>query len=216
MDSELLLPVLVVAGAYLVGSIPFSWLVARLVKRVDIRAVGSGNVGATNVLRNAGKRAAILALLLDGVKGWAVVYVTALLTETSHWQLGSGGRTVIDSPSFWIGLSALVAIIGHMFPVWLRFRGGKGVATGAGAYLAIDPSALLFAFVTFLAVVAVTRYVSVGSMAAAAVFPMWIRFLTGGTTWEIVFSVLIGLLVIIKHHPNIARILAGEERKFPR
>lgn len=215
METKFLLPVLVIAGSYLIGSIPFSWLIARRFKKVDIRAVGSKNVGATNVLRSAGKRAGVLALLLDGLKGWSVVFATGMLTSSSYWQLGSDGSSIADSPSFWIGLSALTAIVGHMFPVWLRFHGGKGVATGAGAYLAIDPVALLFTFATFVVVVAITRYVSIGSMTAAAIFPVYVRFLTGGTTWEIVFSVMIGLLVIIKHHTNVTRILAGEERKFP-
>lgn len=213
--DEILSPVLLLAGAYLIGSIPFSWIVARRFKKVDIRAVGSGNVGATNVLRNVGRRAGLIALFLDGLKGWSVVFLTGIVTTSGAWPLGVDGSTPQDSPSFWIGLAALVAIIGHMFPVWLRFKGGKGVATGAGAYLGLDPLALLFTFITFAFVAAVSRYVSVGSMAAAAVFPVYVRFLTGGTTWEIVFSVLIGLLVIIKHHTNIARILHGEEGKFP-
>lgn len=214
--SQIMFPVALVAGAYLIGSIPFSWLIVRLFRNIDIRSVGSGNVGATNVLRNAGKGAGILALLLDGLKGWGVVFLAGTVSGSAHWPFGADGATAVDSPSFWVGLAALVVVIGHMFPVWLQFRGGKGVATGAGAYLAIDPLALLFTFLTFLGVVTVGRYVSVGSMTAAAVFPLYLRFLTGGTTWEIVFSVLLGLLVIVKHHTNVARILNGEERKFPR
>lgn len=215
MMNQVLYPVALLVGAYLIGSIPFSWIVARTFKKVDIRSVGSGNVGATNVLRNAGKRAGGLALLLDGLKGWGVVFLARVVTSSAVWPFGSDASSVTDSPSFWVGLVALVAVIGHMFPVWLRFQGGKGVATGAGAYLAIDAMALLFTAVTFLAVVAFSRFVSIGSMAAAAVFPVYLRFLTGATTWEIIFSVLIGLLVIVKHHTNVARILSGEERKFP-
>lgn len=209
------MPLLLLAGAYLIGSIPFSWIVVRLAKRVDIRRVGSGNVGATNVLRNAGKRAGFAALLLDGLKGWAVVFGARIVTSLPGWPFGADSNVFFHAPSFWVGLAALVAIIGHMFPVWLRFEGGKGVATGAGAYLAIDPIALVFTVIVFVATLAITRYVSIGSMTAAAVFPLFVRFMTGGTTWEIVFSVLIGLLVIVKHHTNVSRIIKGEERKFP-
>lgn len=206
---------LLLAGAYLIGSIPFSWIVVRFAKRVDLRRVGSGNVGATNVLRNAGKRAGVAALLLDGLKGWAVVFGARVVTSLPSWPFDPDGSAFFNAPSFWVGLAALVAIIGHMFPVWLRFEGGKGVATGAGAYLAIDPVALVFTVIVFGATLAISRYVSIGSMTAAAVFPLFVRFLTGGTTWEIVFSVLIGLLVIVKHHTNVARIIKGDERKFP-
>jgi acyl phosphate:glycerol-3-phosphate acyltransferase len=206
---------ILIAAAYLIGSIPFSWLVARYVARLDIRRTGSGNVGATNVLRSVGKRAGILALILDGSKGWVVVWLARLWVQSEGWPFGSDGATIVDSPSFWFGLAALVAVIGHMFPLWLRFEGGKGVATAAGAYLGIDPTALLLTLVVFVLVVSVTRYVSIGSIVAAAFFPVFVRFLTGGTTWEIVFSVLIGILVIVKHHNNMTRILRGEERKFP-
>jgi acyl phosphate:glycerol-3-phosphate acyltransferase len=206
---------ILIAAAYLIGSIPFSWLVARRAARLDIRKTGSGNVGATNVLRSVGKRAGILALLLDGSKGWVVVYLARLWVESEGWPFGTDGATIADSPSFWFGLAALVAVIGHMFPLWLRFQGGKGVATAAGAYLGIDPTALLLTVAAFVLVVSITRYVSVGSIVAAAVFPLFVRFLTGGTTWEIVFTVLIGILVIVKHHNNMTRILRGEERKFP-
>lgn len=211
----MVVPAVLLAGAYLIGSIPFSWLIVRAFKKIDIRSVGSGNVGATNVLRNAGKGAGTLALLLDGLKGWGVVFMAEVVTSSAAWPFGVDGATVSDSPSFWVGLAALVVVVGHMFPVWLRFRGGKGVATGAGAYLAIDPLAIVFTFLTFLGVVTITRYVSIGSMAAAAVFPLYLRFVSGGTTWEIVFSVLIGLLVIVMHRTNVARILSGDERKFP-
>ncbi len=213
--NEALYPVALLIGAYLIGSIPFSWIVMRLFKKVDIRAVGSGNVGATNVLRNAGKRAGLLALILDGLKGWVVVLVAKAVVNSAVWPLGVNGATATDSPSFWVGLAALVVVVGHMFPVWLGFRGGKGVATGAGAYLGIDPLSLLFTLLTFIIVLTVGRFVSVASMAAAAVFPLYLRFVTGGTTWEIIFSVAIGLLVIVKHRTNVARILSGEEKRFP-
>lgn len=213
--SEILYPAALLIGAYLIGSIPFSWIVVRLFKKVDIRAVGSGNVGATNVLRNAGKRAGLLALLLDGLKGWVVVLLAKVVANAAVWPFDTGGSTPVDSPSFWVGLAAFVVVVGHMFPVWLGFRGGKGVATGAGAYLGIHPLALLFTFLTFVIVLTIGRFVSVASMAAAAVFPLFLRYVTGGTTWEIIFSVAIGLLVIIKHRTNVARILSGEEKRFP-
>lgn len=213
--SDILYPAALLIGAYLIGSIPFSWIVVRLFKKIDIRAVGSGNVGATNVLRNAGKRAGLLALLLDGFKGWIVVILAKVVANSAVWPFDVDGTSAVDSPSFWVGLAALVVVVGHMFPVWLNFRGGKGVATGAGAYLGIHPLALLFTFLTFVIVLTLVRFVSIGSMAAAAVFPLFLRYVTGGTTWEIIFSVAIGLLVIVKHRTNVARILSGEEKRFP-
>ena len=126
--------------SYLIGSIPFSFLIVKLTTGADIRKVGSRNVGATNVARSFGKLPGIIALILDAAKGYGVVALARWVTGSSNWALPIGGdASPIHSRAFWITLCALVAVIGHMFPVWLRFHGGKGVATGAGAFLSLDP-----------------------------------------------------------------------------
>lgn len=206
---------LLIFVCWLIGSIPFSYLIARSAKRIDIRKVGSGNVGATNVLRYAGRRAGAAALVLDGLKGWGAVFFARLVTASDLWTLSLDDPRTLSAPTFWIGLAAFAAVVGHMFPPWLSFRGGKGVATGAGAYLGINPAALGLSLVVFLIAVAATRFVAIGSMLASVAFPLFLRFLTGGTFWEIVFSVAIALLVVIRHRTNIARIAAGTEKKYP-
>src|SRR3972149_4606460 len=148
----------IVLAAYLLGSIPFSFLVARAFGVRDVRRVGSGNVGATNVMLSAGKLAGALALLLDVGKGAAATFAAR--------RLAPAARVVA-------ALAALAAIAGHMFPVWLRFRGGKGVATGFGAFLPLAPRAAALAAVVFALTVGASRYVSVGSLAAAlALIPL--------------------------------------------
>lgn len=206
-----------VLGAYLIGSIPFSFIVARLVTKDDIRRRGSGNVGATNVLRNAGKLPGAIALVLDILKGIGAVMLTRYVLTLAAWPFSYEFHgEPLGADTFWIGLTAFVAVVGHMFPVWLGFHGGKGVATSTGAFLAVHPTATGFAFLAFLVAVGLTRYISLGSMIAAASMPLIIRFLVRGTFWEVVFTTLIAAVVILKHHSNIARLAAGEERKFPR
>lgn len=195
-----------IAGAYVIGSIPFSFLVARLVSGQDIRNLGSGNVGATNVARTVGKGPGIVALLLDGAKGWGVVAL-------AEWLLRSDASD--PATGWWIGVAAVVGVLGHMFPVWLRFRGGKGVATAAGAFLALDARAFLFVLVVFLIVWIATRWVSLASMLAAAAMPLVLRFVERQSTSVIVASIVIATAVILKHHTNIARLAHGTEPKFP-
>src|SRR5438477_4353747 len=149
-------------AAYLLGSIPFGLLLTKLFGRGDVRQAGSGNVGATNVTRVAGPLAGILTLVLDAVKGSAAVWLAAHVSgEAAGWMVAAG----------------LAALVGHCYPVWLRFRGGKGVATAAGMFLMLSPLALLGSVLLFLIVVASTRYVSLGSIAAAAAMPLLIYFL---------------------------------------
>lgn len=210
-----ILPVALVVGAYFVGSIPFSFIIGKLFAGKDIRAHGSGNVGATNVLRNAGKLAGILALALDLGKGYGAVLAVRLLVTRPQWPFAPdihGGP--LHSHAFWIAFAGLLAMLGHMFPAWLGFRGGKGVATAAGVFLAIDPIAACGGVLIFLIAALVTRYVSVGSMAAAAMMPLLLRFGTHATFWTVVISVLISFAVILKHHTNIARLAGGDERKL--
>ncbi|HEY5610014.1 MAG TPA: glycerol-3-phosphate 1-O-acyltransferase PlsY [Thermoanaerobaculia bacterium] len=203
-----MLPAALIVVSYLVGAIPFSFLIAHLVAHKDVREIGSGNVGATNVMRAAGKAAGVTALVLDVLKGWLAIAFARWLVGREDWPF-DGSR------SLWIGIAALVVVLGHMFPIWLRFRGGKGVATATGVFLALDPRAAAIAFVIFLLVILTTRYISLASMVAAGVVPAAMRFVTGADRWRLVFSIIIAIAVVVKHHENIARLARGSERKFP-
>jgi acyl phosphate:glycerol-3-phosphate acyltransferase len=209
------LPIALVIASYLIGSIPFSYLVVRAFAGADIRQHGSRNVGATNVARTFGKTPGVIALLLDLSKGFLVVVFARWLTSLPHWPFASG----VDvspwySPSFWVALAALIAVAAHMFPIWLRFHGGKGVATAAGAFLAMEPIAVLAAAIIFLIVLLATRFVSLASMLSAASVPVFFRFLTHASFWTIVISIVIAMLIIVKHHSNIARLTQGTERRM--
>ncbi len=190
------LPLLALLG-YAIGSIPFSFLVARLFGVKDVRAVGSGNVGATNVMRSAGKVPGILALLLDGSKGALTVLLARSLT-TSEAEVCAAG---------------LCAMIGHLFPVWLGFRGGKGVATGAGLFLPLSPLALGIAALTFIATLAITRYVSLASILASLALPV-AAYLLGGTATVAATALIAALMVVVKHHANLGRLVRGAEPKL--
>jgi acyl phosphate:glycerol-3-phosphate acyltransferase len=193
--------------AYLVGSIPFGYLIVKLRSGADIREIGSGGTGATNVSRKAGKAAGVVTLALDALKGAAAVLV-------ARWLTGEAGTSWV------VAAAAALAVVGHCFPVWLKFKGGKGVATGLGVFLAIAPWAALAALAVFIVVVWRTRYVSLGSIIAAAFLPLWI-FLTH--TWiepvgdfASIMTALcaVSAVIIIKHSENIKRLMAGEENKF--
>jgi len=186
----------VLAGAYFLGSIPFSFLVARH-EGVDVRAVGSGNVGATNVLRNVGKGAGLIAFALDFAKGSAATW---LARETV-------GGFVFPS------VAAVVAVLGHMHPVWLRFRGGKGVATGAGAFLPIAPLPTAGALIMFAAVTAATRYVSLGSIVGSASLAA-LAFLVGTLPPVPLAAALVAGIITWKHRENIRRLVRGTERRM--
>lgn len=201
--------------AYVLGSIPFSYVIARLFGGGDIRNVGSGNVGATNVLRSVGKLPGFIALLLDLLKGVAVILMARAIMMRPGWPFRFSNESAVHTQSFWIGLVALVAVLGHLYPVWLRFRGGKGVATAAGVFLAINPLSIAYLAIIFLIVALLSRYISLGSIVAAASLPLVLRFLTREPFWIVMFSIVIAVVVIVKHHSNIARIAGGSERKFP-
>jgi glycerol-3-phosphate acyltransferase PlsY len=190
--------VLVLAGAYLVGSIPFSYLVARAFGVADVRTVGSGNVGATNVMRSAGKGPGIAALVLDALKGAVATMAASRIVPGSEWT----------AP-----LAAVAAVLGHVFPVWLGFRGGKGVATGAGALLPLAPGATGAAAVVFVLTLALTRYVSLSSMVSAAALAV-VAFLGNSPRPVAICAALLALLVIVKHKGNIERLLAGTENRL--
>ena len=190
------------AGAYLLGSIPFGYLVAKAMG-VDIRSVGSGNIGAANVTRNAGPIAGALTLLLDAGKGYLAVWLAG------HWT-GWNIR--------WMMLGAIFAVIGHVFPVWLQFRGGKGVATGLGVFIPICWQAVVAAVIIWLLVVVFWRYSSLGSIAAAAAMPVlvYILYVPGHAPPEFVSlgTILIAVLILAKHRSNIERLIAGEEPRL--
>jgi glycerol-3-phosphate acyltransferase PlsY len=210
-----MLPVALVAAAYLIGSIPFSYLVVRLVAGADIRQHGSRNVGATNVARTFGKVPGIVALLLDLAKGWAAVMLARWIVSRPEWPLTAVSTNPLYSLEFWIAFAGLVAVLGHMFPVWLKFHGGKGVATATGVFLALDPVVIAAALIVFLIVLITTRIVSLASIISAASVPIFFQFLAVGTPfWRIVVSIAIALCVIVKHHSNIARLAHGSERRM--
>ena len=204
--------VIVIIVAYLIGSIPFGYLLVRLSSGGDIRQTGSGGTGATNVSRRAGKLAGVATLLFDALKGAVAVFMAAKWTDRFQpdWMI-----------SDWIIIGAAVAVIvGHIFPVWLGFRGGKGVATGAGAFFVMNPLAVLCAGVAFVIVVVLTRYVSLGSIVGALMIPLavlvlhvlglrdlsLVPMLTGTTVGA--------LLIVIAHRGNISRLRSGTESKF--
>jgi glycerol-3-phosphate acyltransferase PlsY len=198
----------VAAGSYLLGSIPFGYILVRLFQGIDVRSIGSGNIGATNVARTGGKGLAIATLALDAFKGWLPVFLVLKLPfveASSPAQL----HTLAT-------LAALIAVIGHMFPVWLGFKGGKGVATGLGVFLALAPKAVLIAVLLFAVIVAFTRYVSLGSILAAAAFPIALWWLERDIfpAPAIAMCVAVALLVIIRHHQNIGRLMTGTESRF--
>ena len=188
----------VTAVAYLIGSIPFSFLVARAFGVHDVRRVGSGNVGATNVLRNAGKAAGALALVLDLGKGAAASALAGKLAP---------GDAVLPAAA------AVAAVVGHMFPVWLRFEGGKGVATGLGAFAPLTPRAAFAALLAFAVVAAGTRYVSLGSVAGGAALAALAFALRGPDPVAIAAAFTIAL-VVFRHRSNLRRILGGTERRM--
>jgi len=191
--------IFVIAGAYLIGSIPFGFLLARFWKGIDIRKYGSGNIGATNVWRTLGKGPGLLVLALDMLKG-----VTAVLLAK---QLENTDITVLAA--------ALAVMAGHSWPLWLGFKGGKIIATGAGAVLAIAPLPLLLAFLVWLTTVAWSRYVSLGSILGAVSLPLWmIIFHYNKAT--LIFSVLVAAFAVWKHSSNIKRLLNGTEFKIGR
>ena len=196
-------PIFVFLFAYLLGSIPFGLLLAKLFGGTDVRKSGSGNIGATNVARVVGPAAGVLTLLLDAAKGAFSVWLAARLMHDSATTMVFAG---------------LFAMVGHCFPVWLRFRGGKGVATAAGVFSVLCPPALIAALILFILVVGFWHYVSLASLAAAAVIPLMVYLL-----WAPSFappesvtltSLAIAALVIYQHRANIGRLIRGEEPKF--
>jgi len=219
------LVLIIVAVSYLLGSIPFGYLLVRIFRGQDVRNTGSGNIGATNVARTGSKGLAIATLLLDALKGYAAVVFAFWLAGRQRFEaplptsIYDRGSPAIDSQTMFLlaALAALVAILGHMFTVWLRFKGGKGVAAAAGSFVALAPRAMLVALVLFVLVVALSRYVSLGSIVACAAFPLCVWWLGPAENASGPMLLLIAassLLIIIRHKDNIRRLLAGTENRF--
>lgn len=183
---------------YFLGSIPFGYLLVRAFRGADVRTTGSGNIGATNVARTSPKLG-LLTLFLDVLKGMAAVGIALALCP--------GNRTVAF-------VAALAAVSGHIFPVWLRFRGGKGVATGLGSFVLLTPKAVLLAMAVFVIMLAAFRFVSLASVTATASLPLFTLLLREGYSAQIVLVSIASALIILKHHPNMRRLLAGTEPKF--
>ncbi|MBL7069163.1 MAG: glycerol-3-phosphate 1-O-acyltransferase PlsY [Candidatus Omnitrophica bacterium] len=196
--------IIAVILSYLLGSIPMSYIIARITKGVDIRKYGSGNVGATNVLRTAGRAPAAIALIGDILKG--VISVT-VLAKTAYPASG-----IIDYESFRI-LLGLSVICGHIWPVFLRFKGGKGVATSTGVLLVICPKALGIAACVWLLTVIITKYVSLGSLLGSISLPI-ITAVMGSSIQLVIFTITLCIISSYKHKSNIIRLINGEESKI--
>ena len=190
-------PLLAILAAYLLGSVPFAMISSRLFGLADPRSYGSGNPGATNVLRSGNKKAALVTLIGDALKGWAAVFIAQ--------KMGFSDNA--------IGLVALAVFFGHLFPVFLKFKGGKGVATAAGVLLALDPLLGLAVLGTWLFVALAFRYSSLAAVLAAALAPVYQVLMHGGNGQTLVVGVL-ALALIGKHWQNLQRLLGGQEAKI--
>jgi glycerol-3-phosphate acyltransferase PlsY len=189
---------LVLLGAYLIGSLSFATILVRVFRGVDVRKAGSQSAGATNVLRTAGKGLASLTLLLDVLKGTIAVLL----------------MHVVSSDPRWASAAAVAVVIGHIFPVWFSFHGGKGVATAVGAFAVMAPLPLLVSLLAFLVVVSTTRFVSLGSLTAACLLPLTMRALFSAGDAQVIAAGVIAILLIFKHRGNIRRLVNGTERRL--
>ncbi|HKD82135.1 MAG TPA: glycerol-3-phosphate 1-O-acyltransferase PlsY [Candidatus Angelobacter sp.] len=209
-----ILYILVGVIAYLLGSIPFGYLLVRIFRGQDIRQSGSGNIGATNVVRSGAKGLGIATLVLDALKGFIAVAIGGMLANVEYPGVQICGNPRMALAMRLMSIAALFAVLGHMFPVWLKFRGGKGVATALGVFCLLFPKAILVSLAVFIVVVVVTRYVSLGSILGAIAFPIAAYFLEHPDRIPLLLTSVITLLVVLKHHQNISRLLSGTENRF--
>lgn len=206
--------------AYLLGSIPFGYLIVRATKGADVRATGSGGTGATNVSRRAGKTAGVVTLLLDALKGVAAVAIAKVVLGLPFFGEGTLAGPALENAYWWVAAAAIAVIMGHIFPVWLRFRGGKGVATGVGVFLVLTPLGVVLAGVIFVLVVWRTRYVSLGSILAAVSIPLFVLlrnvFVQPVTAFMPIMSAAMAgaMLILFAHRENIGRLKNGTENRF--
>jgi glycerol-3-phosphate acyltransferase PlsY len=194
-----MLALLALAAAYLLGAIPFGYLLVKWKTGSDVRSSGSGNIGATNVLRTTGRAAGIATLLLDMAKGYAAVLLAA------RWT---------DRDPYVVSAAALAVMAGHAYPIFLKFKGGKAVASFVGAFLCIAPGAMAAEVVVFIAVVAWTRHISMGSIVGAATFPLAVWLVAKPPVPFVVAAAIGGAFIIYKHSSNLARLRAGTENVF--
>ena len=187
--------------AYLLGSIPFGYLIVRWQRGIDVRSTGSGSIGATNVMRNLGILGFAATFVLDAGKGLLAVLLASALTHEN---------------ASWAAAAAFAAVLGHCFPVWLKFRGGKGVATGVGVFLALAPWQVVLALLIFALVLAIWRYVSLASIVATAAFPLLVYLMKHPPIQVVLGAAGAALIIISRHHGNIRRLLQGTENKVGR
>jgi acyl phosphate:glycerol-3-phosphate acyltransferase len=200
---------LTLTTAYLLGSIPFGYLLVLLFRKEDVRSTGSGNIGATNVARAGGTTLGLLTLFFDALKGYIAVLIAMHLAPNT-----AQGPSPFAIPTLAIA-AAVAAVIGHVFPIWLRFRGGKGIATALGVFIALVPLVALSSVGVFILIVATTRLVSLGSILAAVSIPFLAILLVPHRSAALLAGLsFISLLSIIKHHANIVRLLQGTESRF--
>jgi acyl phosphate:glycerol-3-phosphate acyltransferase len=192
-------PLIAIVAAYLIGGIPFGYLIVKLTTGRDVRSLGSGNIGATNVLRTTGRGVAVVTLLLDILKGIGAVWLADRLTYHSV---------------LWMSAAALAVIFGHAFPIFLKFRGGKAVASFIGAFLYLTPLPLLAVLILFVAVVVATRYISLGSIVAAGSFPFAVWLILHPPAPVLIAAFVSGAFIVYRHRANIERIRAGNEYLF--
>jgi len=195
--------ILTALGAYLLGSIPTGFLVAKA-KGIDIRSVGSGNIGATNAMRVLGKPTGIFVLLMDAAKGFAAVWLASLMLKDN---------SIADLQTLRV-VAGIGAVLGHNYTCWLKFKGGKGIATTAGVYLALAPWALLVALAVFILAILLTKYVSVGSIAGAIALPATVWVMTPHNLFLGIVTTALGALAIYKHKSNLQRLIAGTENRL--
>jgi glycerol-3-phosphate acyltransferase PlsY len=213
---------LIAAASYLLGSIPFGYLLVRILRGEDVRNTGSGNIGATNVARKS-PALGVLTLLLDALKGSVAVAVGVFLSPSFFGHISAPPipwRQLLPPTSLpfaaWAAVAAFFAVAGHVFPVWLHFRGGKGVATGLGAFLMIAPKSVLLSAGIFLLLVLLFRYVSLGSITAVAAFPNIALVLheDGNSPLALALMAFASVLIVVKHYANIRRLLSGTESRI--
>jgi acyl phosphate:glycerol-3-phosphate acyltransferase len=205
---------IIAAVAYLLGSIPFGYLLVKTFTGTDVRTQGSGNIGATNVARTGKKGLAIATLVLDALKGFLAVWVGKNIAIQG--PIAISRESFLEKLVLGAVLAALFAVVGHMYPIWLKFKGGKGVATALGVYLALAPNAIVVSIVVFFLVFAATRYVSLGSILASLAFPVafWYFHRAVATPTVLILICAIQALIIWKHADNIRRLASGTESKF--
>jgi len=194
-----MIPLVVVLIAYCLGAIPFGYLLVKLKTGADVRTAGSGNIGATNVIRTSGRGAGILTLILDIAKGYAAVWIAGRLT---------GGDVL------WMSVAAVTVMLGHAYPVFLGFKGGKAVASVVGAFLCLTPWALVVEIFIFVVIVFMTRHISMGSIVAAATLPLAVFMVARAPVAAVIAALIAGAFVIYRHRSNITRLRLGTESVF--